>query len=145
MGQSLEIFLPDSSKVILEPGSELRLDEKSYAQSARTLELDGSALFDVMRNENSPFTIKTSRTEVRVLGTSFLVSDRKSSDTASVTVITGKVRFSVLKGDKHHKDLTPGEKGFITKSDLSIQSSTTAVDELQYELNKTIIFKGNLS
>lgn len=141
LNQSLEIFLPDSSKVILEPGSELRFDEKSFAQSARDLELDGSALFDVVRNESNPFTIKTSRTMVRVLGTSFLVSDRKSADTASVTVITGKVRFSVLKGDTDHKDLTPGEKGFITKSDLTIQSTAAPVEELQHKLNKTIIFK----
>jgi ferric-dicitrate binding protein FerR (iron transport regulator) len=137
----IRISLPDSSYVILEPGSELQFDRRDFNKNERRLQLNGSALFEVVRNESKPFCIKTPRSEVRVLGTSFKVSDYESNDTVFVKVITGKVRLSSGNNNALQKDLLAGEEGKFVSGDNQILKSRIQTEDLRYQLNKTIVFK----
>jgi len=81
--------LPDGSSVWLEPNSELSY-KKSYTED-RIVDMKGEIFFDVKRIPEKPFSVRSQHAEIKVLGTSFVVSDRKNNKETSVSVLTGKV------------------------------------------------------
>jgi ferric-dicitrate binding protein FerR (iron transport regulator) len=92
----LEIWLSDSSRVVLKEGSELTVS-KDYLEEERTVILEGDAFFEVKRNEKKPFLVQTESHFVKVLGTSFLVQTPQPEE-ATVSVFSGKVEFGVPAG-----------------------------------------------
>lgn len=92
----LEIWLADSSRVVLKEGAELTVS-KSYLQEDRRVVLKGDAFFEVKRNEEKPFLVQTESHFVKVLGTSFLVQTPQP-DEATVSVFSGKVEFGLPSG-----------------------------------------------
>ena len=85
----ITFLLPDSSKVVLEPESQL---EYTVLSGYRDVKLTGEALFDVKRNPNQPFLVHTGDITTKVLGTSFRVKSDPETKDVRVTVIHGKVR-----------------------------------------------------
>ena len=70
----------------------------------RAVEMNGKAFFQVTRNEARPFSVKTSQTEVTVLGTSFQIDEKPT--VTEVNVVTGKV--CLPRGGKENVILTAG-------------------------------------
>ena len=114
-------FLPDSSIVVLNENSKL-IYPKTFRGHNRLVAVSGRAFFEVKRNEAHPFIINSDNVDVQVLGTSFEVNNASNSDTAIVTVVTGKVKVNdtnnqyaialpnqqvVLYKKKHHMKLIP--------------------------------------
>jgi transmembrane sensor len=85
----ISLLLPDSSKVVLEPESNL---EYAIIGGYRDVTLTGEALFDVKRNPNQPFLVHTGDITTKVLGTSFRIKSDPETKDVRVTVIHGKVR-----------------------------------------------------
>lgn len=81
--------LTDGSKIILRKGSSISFDE-NFNTSERKVELKGEAFFDVARNENKIFTIKTGNLYTEVLGTSFNINAKKEK--IKVAVVSGLVK-----------------------------------------------------
>lgn len=107
--QNKEIVLPDHSHVTLFPGAEI--EYKAFKnKGSRLIEMRGKAFFKVSRMETRPFIIDAGQTEVKVLGTSFLVN-AISRDTTEVKVKTGKV--SVVNEDEN-VTLIAGEQVYVT-------------------------------
>ncbi|WP_339864354.1 FecR domain-containing protein [uncultured Algoriphagus sp.] len=95
-GMKKVFHLPDGSTVTLNSASEIRyLDDFS---SKRTVELIGQAFFEVERNEQLPFTVKSGDLSTTVLGTSFDVSAYPDEDQLHVAVVTGKVKVDTENG-----------------------------------------------
>ena len=92
----LEIWLTDSSRVVLKEGAELKVSN-TYLEKDRTVILQGDAFFEVKRNEQKPFLVQTESHFVKVLGTSFLVQTPQSEE-ATVSVFSGKVEFGLPSG-----------------------------------------------
>lgn len=90
-GQITQLYLPDSTLITLAPHSQIRFNRKSYGQAQRRLELKGKAFFEVVRNAEAPFSVRTAMTSVTVLGTSFQINEQPEH--VAVNVVTGKVRF----------------------------------------------------
>jgi ferric-dicitrate binding protein FerR (iron transport regulator) len=105
-----DVVLPDGSHVTVREGSSLEY-EKDF-NDGRTVALKGEAFFDVQRDEQHPFSINAGNATVRVLGTSFNVSEQ--GKTVNVTVVTGKVELRSRKGKDLSVILTPGHKGVLT-------------------------------
>lgn len=91
-GQTKDIYLPDSTLVALAGDSWVRYDAKRYDKERRAVEMNGKAFFQVTRNEARPFSVRTSQTEVTVLGTSFQIDEKPT--VTEVNVVTGKVCFT---------------------------------------------------
>ena len=71
IGEMRVIPLSDGSVVSLNTNSEIVV---RYSKSQRNIELvRGEALFDVAKNKERPFVVKTGTTQVRAVGTSFSV------------------------------------------------------------------------
>jgi ferric-dicitrate binding protein FerR (iron transport regulator) len=89
-GKPVTIMLEDSSMVTLAPESELTFPEK-FAPEKREVHLKGEAFFQISRNPDRPFLVKTKELVTRVLGTSFTVRSFEKDAEASVSVKTGRV------------------------------------------------------
>lgn len=85
-----KVTLPDSSIVILNTSGKLTFP-RHFKGDNRKVCLTGEAYFDVKRNPEKPFLVDANEIKVKVLGTSFVVSNPASRAEARVTVRTGKV------------------------------------------------------
>lgn len=106
-GQRAELTLPDSTKVWLNAHSKL-VYPLSFQKGTRSVALTGEAYFDVHRNEKIPFVVKTSKVDVKVLGTEFNVSAYEEDAGFEVALLKGSVMLesSVLRNPRSMK---PGE------------------------------------
>lgn len=87
------IVLPDSSLVILQPGS--RLDYAPvFGKDARELTLTGEAWFDVRHDATRPFIVHTGKVSTTVLGTAFSVRAWENGNDVVVTVNRGRVQVA---------------------------------------------------
>lgn len=110
-----EIVLPDDTHVTLHAGSRLSYG-KTLAGKERRVTLEGQAYFKVHRDEQHPFVIEAQAGEVQVLGTAF---DLKcSEETATVTVVEGKVRFSSASDKNNFVILTRNQKARLTNNEI---------------------------
>lgn len=82
--------LEDGSQITLNANSLLRFDNNH--KGIRLAELEGEAFFDIARDEQKPFVIKTGVIKTKVLGTSFNIKETDS--VIDVTVATGLVQVS---------------------------------------------------
>ena len=89
-GQRASFKLPDGSAVQLGPQSSLRV-EAGYQTPGRIVTLQGDAYFHVTHDAAHPFVVRTSRGEIRDLGTRFVVRARPDDDEMQVAVAEGRV------------------------------------------------------
>ena len=89
-GQKKNIKLADGSLIRLNANSKVSFNEDFLSLPNREVFLEGEAYFDVVKN-GKPFIVKTSRSEVRVLGTTFNVNDFDAKSKLKVAVSSGKV------------------------------------------------------
>jgi transmembrane sensor len=124
-GERSTIVLPDGSKVWL--GAESRLTyPAAFAGRQRTMELDGEAYFEVVKNPQKPFVIHMKAGTVRVLGTSFNVKAHTDDGEIITSVNTGKVAFVPLTNNSMDSIfLTPGRKAFYNVASGKITESET--------------------
>ncbi|MCD6556948.1 MAG: FecR family protein [Bacteroidales bacterium] len=109
------VTLPDGSLVTLNIHSHLSYPEK-FAHNNRIIEFDGEAFFNISKNPQKPFIIKTDKARIKVLGTSFNVNtDKKKTE---VVVKTGKVEFKNSSLIQNKVVLTPGEKGILSSGKI---------------------------
>ncbi len=83
------VELQDGSNVTLRPNSQLYQNEISDQKLSYSL--SGEALFVVTHNPDREFLVETTEGRVRVLGTTFNLSERNSE--ASVYLIEGQIAF----------------------------------------------------
>jgi ferric-dicitrate binding protein FerR (iron transport regulator) len=93
-GETRSIKLPDSSTVILNSNSVLRLSSSWDASSTREVWLDGEAFFSVEHKKNNqPFKVRTGEdVDIEVLGTTFNVYHRNET---KVLLNTGRIQLSL--------------------------------------------------
>lgn len=110
-GEKKVITLSDSTKIWLNAGSSLRIDE-AYGKGSRKVYLSGEALFDVIHDESQLFIVYTDKYEVKDLGTVFNVKaypDDKQSETA---LIKGKIEIQMVNSARTIL-LSPNQKAVI--------------------------------
>lgn len=83
-------YLSDSSKAIIQPGSEISYDS-AFSNQRREIVLQGAAFFDVKKDPNMPFSVSANGLKITALGTSFTVSSFTSDSMLSVKLHEGKV------------------------------------------------------
>lgn len=106
-GERKSFQLPDGSKVVLNAGSTLRLED-SFTTGKRSLTLEGEAFFDIAQDATAPFVIHTAEMNITVLGTAFNVKAYKDDETNETSLVRGLVRVDLK--SNHHILLHPNEK-----------------------------------
>lgn len=92
-GQVRQYRLPDGTRLWLNEHTELRY-HKNFAQNRAIRLLRGEAFFDVQKDAEHPFTIRTQELVTTVLGTSFSVKLVQATGDVKVSVVTGKVQVN---------------------------------------------------
>src|SRR6056297_686363 len=114
-GESITMVeLQDGSNVTLRPNSQLYQNEISDQQLSYSL--SGEALFEVTHNPDREFRVETSEGRVRVLGTTFNLSERNSK--TDVYLIEGRIAFETIDLNQS-VTLTAGEGATIQDLQLS--------------------------
>ena len=110
-GNAYELELADGTHVWLNAESELSYPTR-FAGEMREVRLKGEAFFDVAKNPDCPFVVRTDEVAVQVLGTSFNVSAypseqfcyNKESRKSGIRVVDTDLYTSWVKGEYIFKD-----------------------------------------
>ena len=105
-GEKQMITLDDSTSVILNSGS-LLIYPKEFHGTKREVYLTGEAIFDVSKDPQHPFVVKTPDFSVKVHGTVFSVSSYPDAEYSYATLKEGSV--SVLANGKEEYLLSPNQ------------------------------------
>jgi transmembrane sensor len=104
-GEKTRVTLADGSIVWLNSESELRIHSTGFA-GKRVVELQGEAYFEVRKNPEVPFIVKTADYNVEVLGTEFNVMCYSNFKRTETTLVNGLVR---IEKDDQCVMLKPGQ------------------------------------
>lgn len=96
-GQRINLILADSTSVWLNSNTKLSYPT-AFAGNQRIVELDGEAYFEVSPDKKRPFSVHTSKGDVRVLGTHFNLEAYSNADVLKTSLFEGKVQVR-LKGN----------------------------------------------
>jgi transmembrane sensor len=114
-GSKSKVALPDGSVVNLNSGSILRYS----AHFDRTVFIEGEAFFDVKKDPEHPFFVKTNEIVIKVLGTKFNVKSYADEKTIQTTLVTGSIEIYANKEDVSDKSrllvLKPNQQAVFAK------------------------------
>lgn len=125
-GETIELTLPDGSRVVLNAGSQLSYNRTGWKEGSRAVELDGEAYFSVSKGQGT-FTVNSALGYLTVLGTKFNVLDR--GEKWEVRVFEGRVAVEAVGASQ--VELTQGYLSHYDKTQASIR-----VDTFRYELEQ---------
>ena len=103
-----ELMLPDGTKVWLNKHTTLKYP-REFSEKGRNVYMEGEGYFEVKRNVEKPFIVRSEAMQVRVLGTVFNLKSDKMNRSAVATLIKGEIE---VKGN-HNEGmivLAPGQK-----------------------------------
>ncbi len=109
------LYLEDSSMVVLNANTEIRYN---ISETKRLVQLNGIAYFQVARDKKRPFIVKLNKSEVKVLGTAFVIENIKGRDRVVVEVTDGHVEFG---NDNQKVVMTRGERGILENGRISVE------------------------
>ena len=110
-GTTTSITLGDSTQVLLSANSRL-VYAKNFSADKREVTLTGEARFNVAKDANRPFIVRTKQIQTQVLGTVFDVKAYPQTP-PDVTLYEGKVEVSL--NGKSPRKMQPGEQATINK------------------------------
>lgn len=130
-GMSTRIQLADGSVVWLNSGSKF-LYPSCFNGKTREVYLLGEGLFDVAKNEESPFIVKTEKLDIEVLGTRFNVATYHTQGITETVLVEGSVKLS-------EKSLNPfSENSLILspnqKADFKVDNGEFSVNAVDVEM-----------
>ena len=127
-GGEYTVLLADGTKICVNSESRLHYPVVfAPADTVRRVFVSGEAYFQVARHESLPFEVCTEHGTVRVYGTKFNVHDYADEGRTVVTLLEGKVGYTV---GGHEYRLSPG--GQLTLDHASGRVEEKAVDALAY-------------
>lgn len=92
-GQKVALTLPDKSKVWVNSGSTLIYGSR-FNKKERIVQLDGEAYFEVAKDKNAPFIVKSHGFSVEALGTAFDVKAYPDENHITTVLVEGRVEVS---------------------------------------------------
>lgn len=119
-GKQTTLSLPDGSTVYLNAASVLEIPEK-FQGATREVKLTGEAFFEIAKNPDRPFIVRSGNIATTVLGTSFNIRAYPDEPTVTVAVATGHVGVS---DSTTMVRLLPDEQAVYTRANRSMEKQT---------------------
>lgn len=118
-GKTFKIKLSDGTMVFMNSGSSLSYPVQFSAEANREVKLEGEAYFEVSKDVNRPFIVRTNAVNVRVLGTKFVMNSFDESRRIRTVLIEGSV--ALYKNQERYSRetsaiLSPGQMGELDKN-----------------------------
>lgn len=138
-GGQYQVTLSDGTKVYLNAMTTLTYPQK-FTQGERKVQLSGEAYFEVSHDASQPFVVTTDRQEVRVLGTVFNTHAYPDEKAVTTTLLTGKVKLSVMEQGVLRSQgvvLNPGEQGTSLATTIRV-SKVDATESIAWKNGKFV-------
>lgn len=116
-GGQYQVWLPDGSKVWLNAASSLRFPTV-FNGNEREVEMTGEVYFEIAKNQEKPFTVKSGGFSIQVLGTNFDVNAYADEAVFKTTLLQGAVSVRDGLGSSL---LEPGEQAIATDAEKNIR------------------------
>ena len=119
-GQRVSLTLADGTKVWLNAKTKMEYPQSFKAFDERIVKVDGEAYFEVSKNKNRPFIVKTSKADIEVLGTKFYVSAYATTDIFETSLIEGRVKVHTAYEDMtlYPRDKAVLQNGILTRKHI---------------------------
>lgn len=119
-GQRVSLTLADGTKVWLNAKTKMEYPQSFKAFDERIVKVDGEAYFEVSKNKNRPFIVKTSKGDLEVLGTKFYVSAYATTDIFETSLIEGRVKVHTAYEDMtlYPRDKAVLQNGILTRKHI---------------------------
>ncbi len=114
IGSQTRLRLPDGTIVILNAGSRI-IYPQNFGVYNRDVELQGEGYFEVARNIEMPFYVKTKELQVRVLGTKFNFRDYPEDKEVVVSLLEGRIVLNNQLQREEELLLLPNEQVILDK------------------------------
>lgn len=121
-GQRAQLTLADGTKVWLNAKSKLTFPNR-FKEDTREVILDGEGYFEVTKDKAKPFIVRTSKYDVKVLGTTFDLKAYSKTEDFETSLLEGSVE--ILKPESSVKVLLkPNERISLQEGQLVIAPIT---------------------
>ncbi|SDL55942.1 FecR family protein [Pedobacter sp. ok626] len=121
-GETYQVRLPDGSVVYLNAASSLTYTTSLIENGKRIVKLIGEGYFEVSKDKQHPFVVKTNKQEVEVLGTHFNISSYADDEVEKTTLLEGSVKLSAAGSSKV---LRPGQQAKLSGGKIQINETDT--------------------
>ena len=142
-GTQTKVSLADGTNVWLNSGSTIKFPASFENYSEREVELNGEGYFEVTENKLKPFVVKTSKINIRVLGTSFNVSAYNEYNSMTVALVKGKISLERKFGDERKELITLEPNELVEYDDITkklYHSSSTYIEKYTAWKEGQIVF-----
>lgn len=133
-----EVVLPDGSTVWLNANSSLSYP--SRFKKHRRAELSGEALFDIKQVNGETFLVSVENLTVEVLGTRFLVTERKEEGEIEAVLETGRINL-ILNETNEIIPMIPNEKLTYNISDGTSKLETVSAFNYTSWVESSLLFQ----
>lgn len=140
-GEKSIITLPDSSKIWLNGGTNIRLS-KSFGITNRNIIMNGEAYFEVAKNKLLPFKVVANDIEIRVTGTKFNVSAYSDRELIETTIKEGTVQIEAENKKAFKKfQLTANQEAVYNRTSSKMLLKKANVDIITSWKNNILIIE----
>jgi len=112
-GGNYQVILSDGTSVMLNAASSITFPT-SFSGLMREVSLEGEAYFEVTKNTEMPFMVKSGQQVIKVLGTHFDVNAYADEPALKTTLLEGAVEVTSHKAAVRIK---PGQQALVEKKD----------------------------
>lgn len=130
--ETYRVRLPDKTEVWLNAASVLKYPASFTKATARRVELEGEAYFQVAKDKKHPFIVKMKHQDITVLGTKFNVKGYVNEPTKT-TLVEGSVQVS---NQGNAKMLKPGQKSTLTPTGNFLVGPSDELLDLAWKNNE---------
>jgi transmembrane sensor len=116
-GGQYQVILPDGTRVTLNSASSMTFPAAFAQASQRNVEVSGEAYFEVSKDKQRPFRVKTANQLVEVLGTHFNINAYHDEPVVVTTLLEGSVKIN------NQVMLRPGEQAMNSGSSVEVQQA----------------------
>lgn len=141
-GSKSTLELPDGTKVWLNADTRLTYD-KNYGEKIRAVELTGEAYFDVVKDADHPFIVRTKFMDIKVLGTAFNVRAYANETNTQTSLLRGKVEISLRNKKAEKIILKPNEKIILNNADVLNDNNNIASKRKEMPILSVVAIKTN--
>lgn len=126
-GQQAQLTLADGTRIWLNSKSKL-IYPGEFSSKTREVILEGEGYFQVSHNPDKPFIVKTSHLDVKVLGTSFNITNYSDEDKISFALESGSISLLDKGAENSKLKLKPTDLAVFSKTTHDIQLSKGDAD-----------------
>jgi hypothetical protein len=139
-GRVFSIRLSDGTRVWLNSESYIKYPV-NFAEERREVILSGEAYFDVKKDKERDFVVRTSGYSVNVLGTKFNVRAYENDEVISTTLVEGSVALNTDETSEFR--ISPGEQFAFERGTGTISVSKVDVHLYTSWINNQLIIRSN--